>query len=200
MMQEAIQDLKRSSTEEAGIEIGVRLRRAREAAQLTQQEVAQRLRLRLSVLIALENDQYELLPAPTFVMGYLRMYSRLMGIPADEIVQAYNQLSHLQSTYLTAPIAIDRPTNKISGRVIKSIILLVFLAFLGITARWLYLQNKVHTTPQPVQIPVPAATQINSTNLTEGLIQLNTEAASISAPTAMPASTPIVEEDETEDD
>lgn len=69
---------------------GQRLRNAREAAGLGQNDVAAELRLGVETIDALEHDAVEKLPAPIFVRGYLRNYALLVGLPAQELVDAYN--------------------------------------------------------------------------------------------------------------
>jgi cytoskeleton protein RodZ len=73
---------------------GRRLREARGAARLTQDDVALRLRLDRRVVDALERDDYRDLPEPTFVRGYLRGYARLLGLPPGPIVEAYDRQGH----------------------------------------------------------------------------------------------------------
>lgn len=68
---------------------GMRLREAREIAGLTREEVAARLRLRLELVRALEEDDYRQLPSSAFVSGYLRSYARLVNLPAEEVIAAY---------------------------------------------------------------------------------------------------------------
>lgn len=69
---------------------GPRLRKAREAAGLGQSDVAAELRLGVDTIDALERDAVERLPAPIFVRGYLRNYAALVGLPPEELVDAYN--------------------------------------------------------------------------------------------------------------
>lgn len=69
---------------------GARLRAAREAAGLGQSDVAAELRLGVETIDALEHDAVERLPAPIFVRGYLRSYAALIGLPAQELVDAYD--------------------------------------------------------------------------------------------------------------
>ena len=73
---------------------GRRLREARTAARLSQDDVAVRLRLDRRVVDALERDDHRSLPEPTFVRGYLRSYARLLGLPAGPIVEAYDREGH----------------------------------------------------------------------------------------------------------
>ncbi|WP_406672342.1 RodZ domain-containing protein [Natronospira sp.] len=69
---------------------GSRLRDQRESLGLTLEQVGQELRILPSILRALEEDRFEVLEAPIFVRGHLRNYARLLDLPAEEIVDAYN--------------------------------------------------------------------------------------------------------------
>lgn len=71
---------------------GQRLKAAREAAGMSLESVAQQLRLSMTIMRALEADDYERLPEPAFVKGYLRNYARLVSLPADDIANLYQQI------------------------------------------------------------------------------------------------------------
>lgn len=70
---------------------GARLRRQREAAGLTQQDVAERLNLDSGVIVALESDDFASLGAPVFARGHLKRYAALLGVGEGEIVGAYER-------------------------------------------------------------------------------------------------------------
>lgn len=70
---------------------GARLRREREAIGLTQQQAAEQLTLDVSVVIALEANDFAALGAPVFAKGHLRRYAALLGIPDDDIVGGYER-------------------------------------------------------------------------------------------------------------
>jgi cytoskeleton protein RodZ len=69
---------------------GERLRAARTAAGLTLQAVADDLHLAVDLLEALERDDYPRLPGRVFVRGYLRNYARLVELPPDAILAAFD--------------------------------------------------------------------------------------------------------------
>ncbi len=69
---------------------GRRLRDARIARNLELEQVAARLHLHLNTIERIEADDYDALPAPTFVRGYLRGYARMLDIAPDKILGAYN--------------------------------------------------------------------------------------------------------------
>ena len=87
---------------------GARLQRAREAAQLTVKEAADALHLSPGVVKALEADDYRVLPNATFVKGYLRSYSRLLGIAGEELVRSYESITGSSKPQSVQPIETPR--------------------------------------------------------------------------------------------
>ena len=94
---------------------GTRLRLAREAAQLTIDDVAQQLKLARRQVIALENDDVNALPGPTFVRGFIRNYARFLRIDAAPLIEA-NRLAAAPTTPAAAigtiaPTMSELPVN-----------------------------------------------------------------------------------------
>src|SRR5438477_12689561 len=65
---------------------GAQLRAAREALGLSQEIVAQQLKLAPRQVRALEEDDYAKLPGRTFVRGFVRNYARAFGLDAEDLV------------------------------------------------------------------------------------------------------------------
>jgi cytoskeleton protein RodZ len=76
---------------EAGAGPGALLRRAREAAGLSEQQAAEQLNLDSNVVAALERDDLAALGAPVFAKGHLRRYGALLGIPESDLLDAYER-------------------------------------------------------------------------------------------------------------
>lgn len=68
------------------------LRMAREARNLTQEAVAKQLHIDISLVRALEEDDYGKFAAPIFVTGNLRTYARLLGVAPEPLIEAYQGL------------------------------------------------------------------------------------------------------------
>lgn len=68
------------------------LRRARENAKLTQQDIARHLYLTVQVIDAIETDAYAKMPSLAFAKGYLRSYANLVNLPVDSVLQAFHAL------------------------------------------------------------------------------------------------------------
>lgn len=79
-------------TPEAVIGPGSQLRKARERQGLDQAKMASQLHLSQAMIAALEVDDFDNLPGPVFVQGYLRKYSRLLGVNENAVIEAYQSL------------------------------------------------------------------------------------------------------------
>jgi hypothetical protein len=71
-------------------EIGNSLREARLRQQLDFPELEQQTKIRSKYLKALEDEKFEVLPAPTYVKGFLRNYADALGLEGQLYVDEYN--------------------------------------------------------------------------------------------------------------
>ncbi len=58
----------------------------------TAEYVAEKLRLRVRIIELLEVDDYSKMPEPVFIKGYVRAYAKLLKIPSEPLLEAFNQL------------------------------------------------------------------------------------------------------------
>lgn len=82
---------KDSSASTDELRAGIVLRKTREAAGLSQREVADKLHLLPKQIEALESDNYAYFSAAVFCKGYLRAYGKLLGIDSEPLLQSYVQ-------------------------------------------------------------------------------------------------------------
>lgn len=54
--------------------------------------VAGKLHLRVRVIELLEQDDYQKMPEPVFVKGYLRAYAKLLDVPYQPLLENFNRL------------------------------------------------------------------------------------------------------------
>jgi cytoskeleton protein RodZ len=71
-------------------EIGTSLREARLRQQLEFPEIEQATKIRGKYLRALEDEQFDVLPAQTYVKGFLRSYAEYLGLDGQLYVDEYN--------------------------------------------------------------------------------------------------------------
>ncbi|EGA68116.1 hypothetical protein VISI1226_15286 [Vibrio sinaloensis DSM 21326] len=70
-------------------EAGTLLKNKREQLGLSQKQIADRLRLRVSIIESIENNQFSSDLVATFTKGYLRSYAKAVGIKESVILAAY---------------------------------------------------------------------------------------------------------------
>lgn len=74
--------------------IGETLRKTREESGLDLHEIARTLKIRHEHLKAIENNDFEKLPADVFTIGYIREYAKFLNISADPLIEAYKEYRH----------------------------------------------------------------------------------------------------------
>ncbi|WP_270822136.1 RodZ domain-containing protein [Aeromonas sp. QDB14] len=115
---------------------GQLLRNAREQLGWTREQVASRIHLRLTLIAAIEADTYDKHTSHTFIRGYLRAYAKLVGIPEETILAAYEKLG------LTPPDNIDmqsfsrRSRQQANDSRLKVVTWLVILVLIGLSVAW----------------------------------------------------------------
>ncbi len=72
------------------VQPGTLLKAKREALGLTQKQVADRLRLRLSIIQSLEENNFASDQVATFTRGYLRSYAKAVGIKESVILASFD--------------------------------------------------------------------------------------------------------------
>ncbi len=71
-------------------DIGASLREARLRQNLDFPELEERTKIRPKYLRALEDERFDILPAPTYVRGFLRSYAGSLGLDGQPFVDEYN--------------------------------------------------------------------------------------------------------------
>ncbi len=135
----------------SGFGPGSRLAQAREDRALSIEEVARALRLSARHIQALEADDYENLPGPTYVRGYLRSYAQLLDLPVEEIIASYNALSVAQQPVDLGKLAPPEQLSSDHG-VVRLVSALVLGLFLMLAVVWWYGRKE----PAALVPPAPA--------------------------------------------
>ena len=74
-------------------ELGDIFTRARVELSLSQKDISSRLNLREHIIAALDSNDFDSLPAPTYVRGYIRSYARAVNLDADKIIGIYEGIA-----------------------------------------------------------------------------------------------------------
>lgn len=71
---------------------GQQLRAAREELGKSQSEMALLIRMSSQQLKGLENDQYESIPAPMYVRGFIKLYAKKVGLNHEPLIELYERI------------------------------------------------------------------------------------------------------------
>jgi cytoskeletal protein RodZ len=142
-------------------EIGTSLREARLRQGLDFAELEQATKIRGKYLRALEDEQFDILPAQTYVKGFLRSYAEYLGLDGQLYVDEYN------SRYVIgdddAPFRPRRPTVAArTPRIQSRVVLLTLLGIALVTALVIVAWKRGNPEQQhvvgltPGSVPAPA--------------------------------------------
>ena len=87
---------------EGATEIGMALKDARRRIGMDVKEAEERTKIRAKYLRALEAEDWEVLPAPAYVRGFLRTYGALLGLDGDHLADEFRR-RHEATAGVTSP-------------------------------------------------------------------------------------------------
>src|SRR5688572_19720469 len=93
-------------------EIGETLREARMRRRIDMAEVESATKIRAKYLRALESEEWELLPGPTFVKTFLRTYAEYLELDARLLVEEYKQRFERPAGMDVTPLNLRRPRRR----------------------------------------------------------------------------------------
>jgi cytoskeletal protein RodZ len=139
-------------------EIGSSLREARLRQGLDFPELEQATKIRAKYLRALEDEQFDLLPAQTYVKGFLRSYAEYMGLDGQLYVDEFNSRYVVDGDEGQAPMRPRRsPAPRTTPRVQSRVVMLTLLGIALVTA--LVIVAWTRGSPQKQAIPGLGSTQ-----------------------------------------
>lgn len=139
-------------------EIGATLYEARVERGLDVTEVEARTKIRAKYLRALEEEEWEVLPGPTFVKSFLRTYAEELRLDPRPLVEEY-KFRH--EPYDQAPAPLTRPSERRRER--RSFVGLVpIVLVLAVIGAALYGVTLLSERDDPAAPPVPAPTEADT--------------------------------------
>ena len=159
-------------------ELGARLTRARDEQELSLEKAAASLKVDVAVLNNLETENFDALGAPVFVRGHLRKYARILNLPEQELLDAYELKVGDTKTDFSHPIlreavGISRHRRKFSFGLIFLVILLVVVQGAAV---WWWFQIR--------EMDVLHDTQLAKRSQSQGVVQEGGGTVSLALPSA----------------
>ena len=141
-------------------DFGTVLSEARKAQNFTVDDISKHLKIPEHTIAAIEANDLDALPAPTFTQGYIRAYAKFLEISEDLVLEMYNAaVPHENSTDL-------KPRSNLPGEassqspLVKLVTILLILA--GITAvvygSFQYYQEKADVMEDELEAKAPSFT------------------------------------------
>ncbi|MBE3875092.1 cytoskeleton protein RodZ [Vibrio parahaemolyticus] len=134
------------------IEAGTLLKNKRESLGMTQKQVADRLRLRVSVIEDIENNRFESQQVATFTRGYLRSYAKFVGLDEKVVLVALEQTADVKPK--EQDIEMQSFSRKTKHEKHNSRIMLltwvIAIVIIGISAAWWWQNQQENSLAQVV--------------------------------------------------
>ncbi|WP_439437547.1 cytoskeleton protein RodZ [Salinivibrio costicola] len=127
------------------------LKQAREKMGWSVRDVADRLRLRVSVIEDLESNNPDMDQLATFTRGYLRSYAKLMQIDADQLLGDSNMEASSAATVQKMQSFSRKTRRQRSESRLMWLSWVIIAIAVGITGVW-YWQNQQAMTSLPTQL------------------------------------------------
>ena len=133
---------------------GTLLKNKREELGLSQKQIAARLRLKESIIISIENNEFDSEQVATFTRGYLRSYAKAVSITDKEILESYQE--HCQIVPKEQPMqSFSKKTKReLHDQRIMVLTWGILIILIGMSSLWWW-QNSRQDTLSP-QAPKPS--------------------------------------------
>lgn len=143
-----------------GESFGAWLRQQREMREIDLREIADRTKISVRYLRAMEQDRFELLPGPIFARGFLREYAKYLGLNPDEAVNFYlsTQLEPEEEEGEAPAVSADRSRgwSRGLGAALLGIVVLAVASFF-LFAHWERQRDRSSEPAPPYGPPVQPA-------------------------------------------
>jgi len=147
-------------------EIGTSLREARLRKGLTLSEAAEATKIRSRHLQALEDEQFDVLPAQTYVRGFLKTYADFLGLDGQLYVDEYSSRFWIDEEGRPSAPRRVRVRRKHHGRIELTLIVGTLVAIAVVTsvviAAWKF-GGSTNSAEPPVSRPPAAVVAAKST-------------------------------------
>ena len=126
---------------------GQLLQEAREAAQLSVDDISRKLHLKSALITAIEKDNFDEGSSITFARGYLKAYAKLVHVDEGEVLTAFECFNDAEQQTQMQTFS-NRKGKKKFDSWLMSLTLLVVIGIVAAVAVW-FMRNQ-QTEPAPV--------------------------------------------------
>jgi transcriptional regulator with XRE-family HTH domain len=139
--------------------IGATLREARMRARIDIAQIESETKIRAKYLRALENEEWDLLPGPTYVKSFLRTYADALGLDSRLLLEEYKlrheRLSDIELQPIAPPGRRDAPAGRRRGGIPRAYVVwfLVLAVLAGVYILGKSSEDNSNGTSKPPTTP-----------------------------------------------
>ncbi|MBQ4837430.1 RodZ domain-containing protein [Pseudoalteromonas luteoviolacea] len=138
-----------NETTTESLSLGQTLAHARAEQNLSFDDIAARLKLNHSQITKLENDEYQSLGPETFVRGYVKSYSALLGLDSEQVLALYEtpEVPEQKRNMKSFSRRTEKEANDNRLMVVSYLVLIVFV---GLSAFWWWQTASTSEGPEEI--------------------------------------------------
>ncbi|MGK0304677.1 MAG: cytoskeleton protein RodZ [Gammaproteobacteria bacterium] len=122
------------------------LRQARERANLSTQDIADKMKLKKALIEDIEQDNFDINISLTFVRGYLKLYAKHVHIEEAVILNAFEKLSTQKKEPIKLQSFSRRVANQANDDKLMLVTYLILAAIIALVVIWWFQQSSTETS------------------------------------------------------
>jgi cytoskeleton protein RodZ len=126
------------------------LRQARERAKLSTQDIADRMKLKRTLIEDIEQDNFDINISLTFVRGYLKLYAKHVHVGEAEILSAFEKLTTEKKEPVKLQSFSRRVANQANDDKLMLVTYLILATIIALVVIWWFQQSSTDTTESNV--------------------------------------------------
>lgn len=133
------------------------LKQAREKANLSSQDIADKMKLKKGLIEDIEQDNYDINISLTFLRGYLKLYAKHVKVEEAEILNAFENLSTQKKEPAKLQSFSRRVANQANDDKLMLVTYLIVAVVIALVVIWWFQQSSNDTTRAPTVSQYPEA-------------------------------------------
>lgn len=172
--------------------VGEQLKAAREKAGLSVIDLAQMLKLGVRQVQALEDGDWNALPGPTFIRGFVRNYARLMTLDSDLLMTQLDLVTNKPTTVLHVPESTPThiPYRSSAAGGDRNFVLIGLLAALFAVLSYFFIPDDLYGLREQAQSFVDSLSREDEAPVSAAGALLPTSPTAVNEPLFPPGATP----------
>jgi cytoskeleton protein RodZ len=122
------------------------LKQARERANLSTQEIADKIKLKKTLIENIEQDNYDTNISLTFIRGYLKLYAKQVYVQEAEILEAFESLSTQKKEPAKLQSFSRRVANQANDDKLMLVTYFIVAAVIALVVIWWFQQSSTDAT------------------------------------------------------